>query len=160
MGREFGRDSRHKFVCLQGQSQGGSLLLSQSGAQTLGVECSGHSLAVPLSLRISSTSSPAGRTIEIQGRVHQPHTGGSILTQKALVCSPSVAFSSASCGAACQAVSSISGADSLSLPGHASVNGLATDAQLLRSNGLSDRVVETLLQSRKPVTCVFYAKIW
>ncbi|XP_073431733.1 protein ILRUN isoform X1 [Dendrobates tinctorius] len=40
------------------------------------------------------------------------------------------------------------------------VSGLATEAQILRTSGLSEEVIKTLQKSRKPLTIAIYYKIW
>ncbi|XP_073438029.1 acyl-CoA-binding domain-containing protein 7 isoform X1 [Dendrobates tinctorius] len=52
------------------------------------------------------------------------------------------------------------GADSPSRPSKATPLGMDTERDILRTKGLSEQVISTLLASRKPVTSAIYRKVW
>ena len=137
----------------------GILFNSQNGSGS-GDRCPGTPMELPAVLRLSPFSTNPSGPKEIQGGEHQLAPDRSFLAKKALVCNTFEPGLKTSLEITIQEGSIDTGLCVPSGSKQATSNCLVSEEDLLKSIGLSDKVVKTLLSSRKEVTRSIYLKVW
>lgn len=83
-----------------------------------------------------------------------------MVAKKGLVCDPEGNISSTSLEAPGHSRPSLAGSSAAPQTGIFSSDGLVSERQILKGKGCLERVIDTLLLSRKPVTRKIYFKVW
>ncbi|XP_077312974.1 uncharacterized protein LOC143933797 [Lithobates pipiens] len=146
--------------CQPAELKGGQILFSSPSRCSNRVGCIRSPLALPAVLCLSPLSSNSTSTEEIQGRKDRLNTSHSFLAKKALVRGSSKPSLEAPMEVTTQKRSVIPGDSKSSRSGTPAANRLVSEEDLLKAKGLSDKVVKTLLSSRKAVTQAIYMKVW
>lgn len=154
------RDSGYRSFCPQREQKSGSFFLSQ---QRRGIPGSGRSvsgLGLPSSIRFSPTSLNTTGLTKIGPLRLRTDPYSPMVAKKDLVCHSEKVVNFSSAPSSNQTRSSPTGASPPPRPGIPQTDGMVLEEEILRGKGCSDRVIETLLGSRKLVTRRIYSKVW
>ncbi|CAJ0936025.1 unnamed protein product [Ranitomeya imitator] len=143
------------------QQEGSTIRLQVTRSSRSGRRCSGHSLVTVRAALSVPTPSITSQTVEEdqsgRGAGHPDRPG---LAQESLVRGARQPSRGRSLVPSRQARSAVPGSD---LPPEFSVaqfNGVAVETAVLRASGLSDRVIHTMIQARKPSSSRIYYRTW
>ncbi|XP_077340446.1 uncharacterized protein LOC143984042 [Lithobates pipiens] len=106
------------------------------------------------------TSSVASSSEEVSDGKHISDSGGSTLAKESMVLSTKTVGDRTSPALAPSGRSPLSGASPMPTGTPVEVSGLATEEGLLKSKGFSEKLVSTLLVSRKKETRQIYERVW
>lgn len=135
------------------------LLLKQVGRRTRG-GCANAELVFQKMLCLPDSGLAAGSVEKILNREHLSDLGATTLAQKGLVLDPQTVSSRTSLVPPTPGGSPITGTGPLSPSTSMEPSGLATEEGLLKTKGFPERLISTLLNSRKKETCQMYKKLW
>ncbi|CAJ0943885.1 unnamed protein product [Ranitomeya imitator] len=152
--------ARSGLVREQSERKGRPVLLARSDES--GVSCGriGPAMDILASIRVPAIADPTKSPAENKGRKTQGDPSGSTLAQKRLVWGPHQSTDRWANGTSTGQRPSLPGANTASRSREATPKCLASEFSILRTRGLSKRVIETLQKSRKTVTNSIYQKIW
>ncbi|XP_069607104.1 uncharacterized protein [Ranitomeya imitator] len=152
--------ARSGLVREQSERKGRPVLLARSDESRVSCGRIGPAMDIHASIRFPAIASPTKSPAENKGRKTQGDPSGSTLAQKRLVWGPHQSKNRwANSTSTCQR-SSLPGANTASRSREATPKCLASEFSILRTRGLSKRVIKTLQKSRKTVTNSIYQKIW
>ncbi|CAJ0940919.1 unnamed protein product [Ranitomeya imitator] len=146
---------------ISNQQEGSAVCLQVPRSSCSGRRCSGHSLVtVPAALPVPTPSITSQAVEEDQSGRGAGHPDRPGLAQESLVRGARQPSRGRSLVPSRQARSAVPGSD---LPPEFSVaqfNGVAVETAVLRASGLSDRVIHTMIQARKPSSSRIYYRTW
>ncbi|XP_044156508.1 uncharacterized protein LOC122943112 [Bufo gargarizans] len=156
--RQMGHPS-NRSVRLKRKCEGTNILLPKPTGQSLGAGCIHDTIELEPLLHISSIASGSQNNPEAQPRTYNSDPNSPLLAEEKLV-----SFSKKPLGRKPVASSTQEGSPSLGTnltpqPKLSKLDSLDPEVQMLKSQGLSDRVLSTLKASRK-VTYSINLKIW
>ncbi|XP_077335146.1 uncharacterized protein LOC143980678 isoform X1 [Lithobates pipiens] len=154
------RRSRDRSVRPQKEQKGKEILFPCPRGGLRGDRRLGPGLGLPVGLCLPPHGAYSEGSSKAVSLGRRPDSDSSLVAQESLVSSPAGLVHSPASTPSCSARPSPSGSSLPSRPQLLQADGLALERQNLREKGLSDRVVDTLLLSRKPVTRRIYAKTW
>lgn len=111
-------------------------------------------------LCIPTSPSYSKGSIQVSLRGNTVNLGGPVLAQEAMVYNTSQIIRQNPLDVTPQEGSSFAGPSGISTDRHTETSSMATEEEILKNKGLSERVIRTLIQSCKPVTRAIYGKIW
>ncbi|XP_077326372.1 uncharacterized protein LOC143961088 [Lithobates pipiens] len=147
-------------ICVTKQQQGEGLLLfkqTRSGKRT---RCPSTPVGFPPVLRFSPLSIDPSGSKEIAGGIHESNPSGPLLAQKVMVCYHTEDDGGTPLGSSASKGSPNPGTSSASEHRATQFDRVVTEEQILKRKGLSDKLVTTLLGSRKDTTRAIYFKTW
>ncbi|XP_077330076.1 uncharacterized protein LOC143964250 [Lithobates pipiens] len=156
---EMGPTSDRPF-CVTKQQQGEGLLLfkqTRSGKRT---RCPSTPVGFPPVLRFSPLSIDPSGSKEIAGGIHESNPSGPLLAQRVMVCYHTEDGGGTPLGSSASKGSPNPGTSSASEHRATQFDRVVTEEQILKRKGLSDKLVSTLLGSRKDTTRAIYFKTW
>ncbi|CAJ0951774.1 unnamed protein product [Ranitomeya imitator] len=127
--------------------------------QAIRNRCTGSELGHEIGLRFSSIGPNTESTEEDSGEPDISYLNSPLLAQKELVLSTKEDVLGRSNPSTSRTGPFVSRAPSPSEPGPTTVSSMDPEKEILRSKGLSEPVIATIQNSRKPVTSAIYRKI-
>ncbi|XP_069828720.1 uncharacterized protein [Dendropsophus ebraccatus] len=155
MGNSGGGPIRHKE-----KQKSGKVLLPKPKGQSGGGGRANPAMEFPSSLRVSSISPVRKSTTENPSCSYSGNLHSSGMAKKKLVLSPKKADNRRSPPTTSKGRSSRPGPAKSPRDSTTPLSGLATEKSLLARRGLSPRVIDTMLSSKKDVTSSIYLKYW
>ncbi|XP_069802153.1 uncharacterized protein [Dendropsophus ebraccatus] len=142
-------ETRDRFVCHKKKQEGDKLLLTEPIRPSYCSRCPDTKLEGKNSLRLSSHPTDTKGTPEDQGSGNKGYSDSSILAEKELVWPPQDTSSGGASPTSTSNRPSLSGSDSPSRTRETTVVCMDPEETILRSRGLSEEVISTLMKSRK-----------
>lgn len=136
------------------------LLLTEQAGSGRGIGCISAAMEIPVVLRLSPLSDDPLGLKKATEREHDYDSGGSFLAQTGLVRNNTGDGGGTLLGASASEGPPNAGPPSSPKYPASQVDRLVTEEQMLKNKGLSDKLVSTLLNSRKEVTRAIYFKTW
>ena len=137
--------SRDRSLCLRKEQEGNPILLNSSKRPGPEDRCLLQSLEVQPLLRLPSSKDDSGSTSKISVRKDRLNSGHTLLAKETLVCNPGETERSPSIPSSNPERSDFTGSNSTPAGRQTKPDCVVSEEQLLREQGLSDRVVKTLL---------------
>ena len=147
-------------VRLKGKLQNTEILFPEQVGRSTRGRCSGTDLAVLQVLCFPPSSSDPSSIEKTAEGEHNADSDRTSLAQETMVFHSERSVSGASLDSANPRGSSVSGSSLLSAGREVEPSSLASEEQLLRSKGFSERLIATLLSCRKKETQAIYLKVW
>ncbi|XP_040192735.1 uncharacterized protein LOC120926675 isoform X1 [Rana temporaria] len=151
---------RDRSLRPQGKPEGEEVLLSLPRKRLGGGGCIGTDMEVSASLCLSSVEPDSESPTEGKSSSREVHSRHTLVAQEGLVSRSRARVSVASPTSPCPGGPSSSGSDLSPRAQLLQTDGLVLERRSLREKGCSERVIDTLLASRKVVTRRIYAKTW
>ncbi|XP_077321991.1 uncharacterized protein LOC143955744 [Lithobates pipiens] len=148
------------LVRQESEHPGPSILFPREGGRGKRDRCFGTKLGFSHLLRLPPIQVNSSSPEEIFAGTDHIDTSGSVLAEETMVLGAAGPDRRTSPHTAREGGSAVSGSSSATRTTDPKVIGLASEESLLKSKGLSDRVIKTLLASRKKVTQAIYVKYW
>ncbi|XP_040209599.1 uncharacterized protein LOC120940682 [Rana temporaria] len=152
--------SRSRPFCQSAKHESSRLLFSPQRRPGDRHRCSSSSLGLPSVLRLSPLSLDSIGPKEIQRRENRPNSDCSLLAKEVLVRNHTEPGRKTSMEVASQEGPSNAGICVSPRNRQVTSKRLVSEEDILKNKGLSDKVVKTLLSSRKEVTRSIYLKVW
>lgn len=147
-------------LCKTGKCKNTSLLLSSETGSSSRSRCVSSQMGLPSVLRFSPVPTDTKGVSQIQIGVHGANINSSLLAKKTLVFNLDEPLSETCLEITNQDRPVESGPNSPSRSSLPQTNSLVSEEQILRRKGLSEKLISTLLASRKKVTRDIYFKVW
>ncbi|XP_077343459.1 uncharacterized protein LOC143988068 [Lithobates pipiens] len=147
-------------VRVQRQCKNPLFFLPKKGRGSSRGGCLEPGLAFRNLLCLPTSSVVASSSEEVSDGKHISDSGGSTLAKESMVLSTKTVGDRTSPALATSGRSPLSGASPMPTGTPVEVSGLATEEGLLRSKGFSEKLVSTLLDSRKKETRQIYERVW
>lgn len=111
-------------------------------------------------LRLPTSISDPKSPLQIRDRTDIPYPNSPFFAKEGMVFTSVIISGSNTLDVTFQSEPAIPGPSTASQSSHAKLSGMVSETEILKFKGLSNRVIKTLLQSRKPVTRAIYLKVW
>lgn len=149
----------YRSVCQRSKCQSTLVLFTESSGSAGGTGYAAGGVGFQVGLCISAfTSDPTG-TDKAGRHTDKCYPNSAALAKESVVLAPAGPLEPTTLEVTGESGPTITGTSTAPQPSHAQPDSVVSERELLRREGLSERVIETLLQSRKEVTSKIYQKV-
>lgn len=152
--------TEHRSLCVKKKSSGRYILFPGPKRRSLGRRCSVDNMVLGSGICLSAPAFDTQGVKKDQSRKSQSNSNSPLLAQESMVQHVMGNVINRSMGTPQQGGFVIPGTSVAPSSERFTLDGLEFERSILRNQGFSDQVINTLQKSRKPVTYKLYFKVW